>query len=170
MKKFLFSLILLFPISLILVSPVFAHCGETGAQCSDAIITEKLKDGSYVVHQDDVKVFSKLPLRFDTIRKSFFVQVAGGKEFEVKADPQKAKGMAYSTGMLTDFAYDGEDKIINLTERDGKIFYEVKGWKKGKILGLFPVSFDVMAEIDAEGKLSNFEKPWVLKILKYFLK
>lgn len=170
MKKFLFSLILLFLSSLILVSPVFAHCGKEDTQCSDAIITEKLKDGSYVVHQDDVKVFSKMPIRFDPQKKIFLVQVVSGKELEVKADPQKAKGVAYSTGMLTDFEYDGEDKKINLVERDGKMFYEVNGKKTGKVLGLFPVSFNVKAEIDAEGKLANFEKPSILKVLKYFIK
>jgi hypothetical protein len=117
-----------------------------------------------------VKVFSKTPIRFDSKRKTFFVQIEGGKELEVKADPQKAKAAAYTTGMLTDFEYDKEDKIINLIERGGKMFYEINGKKTGKVFGLFPVSFNVKAEVDGEGQLSSFEKPFVLKFLKYIIK
>lgn len=169
MKKFLF-LSTFFIFNFLVINFAYAHCGKEGTQCSDAIITEKLKDDTYIVHQDDVKVFVKFPIRYDPKRKTFFVQVEGGQELEVKADPQKAKGVAYSTGMLTDFEYDGEDKKMNLVEQSGKMFYEIKGWKKGKILGIFPASFAVKAEVGADGKLANFEKPGILKILKYFMK
>lgn len=169
MRKFLF-LTTFFIFNFLVISFAYAHCGKAGTQCSDAIITEKQSDGTYVVHQDDVKVFVKFPIRYDPKRKAFFVQVESGKELEVKADPQKAKGVAYSTGMLTDFEYDGEDKKMNLVEKDGKMFYEVKGKKTGKVLGLFPVSYDVKATVDAEGKLANFEKPGILKVLKYVMK
>lgn len=170
MKKLFFSFILLFICSLILVNPAFADCGKKDeTECDDAVRVEKIADNKYEVIAVDAKLFSGKPIRYDGRGKTFFVKV-GEKEQQLKISPKKAVEVAYISGMMNEFGQDGEYKKVKLVEKDGKLFYEVRGKKTGKILGIWGVSYDTKAQIDGEGRLISFEKPFILKFLKYIIK
>lgn len=130
---------------------------------------DKKANGKFEVVTDDAKGLSNFPIRYDAGKQTFVVTTPDGDK-ETKATPKKAIEIAYITGMLNEFEIVDGKKNIVLIEKDGKIFYEVHGKKTGKIFGIWPVSYDVKAVIDDQGKLSSFEKPFILKFLKYVMK
>ncbi len=159
MKKILF-LVSLFTFYFFAINSVLAD---------NAIRIEKIADNKYEVIVADAKLFSDRQIRYDGRGKTFFVKVGDGEQ-QLKVSPKKAVEVAYISGMMNEFEQEGEYKKVSLLEKDGKLFYEVRGKKTGKIFGIWDVSYDVRAEIDSEGNLAHFEKPWILKILKYVMK
>lgn len=171
MKKFLFLFISIFFI--FSVNNTFAKCNGNGATCSgetnSPIKIEKKEGEKFEVTTEDVKGFSNFPIRYDATKKTFVVTTPNGEK-EIKATPKKAIEIAYTTGMMNEFEIVDGLKNAVLIEKDGKVFYEVHGKKTGKIFGLWPVSYAVKATIDENGKLASFEKPFILKFLKYVMK
>jgi hypothetical protein len=171
MKKFLFVLSLF--VFLFSGSRVLANCKEKGVTCSgemkSAIKIEKKSQNKFELTTEDAKGFSNSPIRYDAGKQTFVVTTPNGEK-ETKATPKKAIEIAYITGMMNEFEVKDGLKNVVLIEKDGKVFYEVSGKKTGKIFGLWPVSYDVKAIVDNQGKLASFEKPWILKIVKYVLK
>lgn len=166
MKKILFlSVFFIF----YLLFPVFTGTSFNFVFADNAIRVEKIADNKYEVIVADAKLFSDRQIRYDGKGKSFFVKVGDGEQ-QLKVTPKKAVEVAYISGMMNEFEQDGEYKKVNLIEKDGKLMYEVRGKKAGKILGIWGVSYDTKAQVDGEGKLVNFEKPWILKITKYLIK
>lgn len=155
---------------------VFASCGngkENDATCPDkmgsGIKIEKKAENKFEITTDDARGFSNFPISYDSGRQTFVVTTPNGIK-ETKATPKKAIEVAWTTGMLNEFEIVDGKKNVVLIEKDGKIFYEVHGKKTGKVFGLWPVSYNVKATIDENGKLASFEKPFILKFLKYVLK
>ncbi len=169
MKKFL-SVFLVFVFLLVSARGVLANCGKDEAGCPDkSVKIEQKGTDRFEVTTEDAKGFSKFPISYDPAKQVFVVTTPVGIK-EVKASPKKAIEVAYTTGMLNEFEIVDGTKNVILLEKDGKVYYEVHGKKTGKVFGLWPVSFNVTATVDGNGKLVNFEKPWILKVLKYVMK
>ncbi len=181
MKKILF--LTTFFIFVSFLNPALANCGKDKANCKDeAIRIDKVGKNLYEVFQEDVKLFSPYDVDFDSTKKMLYALIdsetktpptSPGVEREqiyLKADLKRAIGIAHTTGMLNEFEYNNRYKKMTLIRKSGRLFYEIKGKKTGKILGIWPVSFNVKAEIGEDGRLASFEKPVILKILKYFIK
>ncbi len=80
--------------------------------------------------------------------------INGDLEVEVNVLPDKATDEAESAGISVPSA-------IELKVVDDEPVYEIAGKNDGRILGIFPVSFDVKATIDARtGETIDVEKPW----------
>lgn len=155
---------------------VFASCGngnDNEATCpgkmEKGITIDKKAEDKFEVTTEDARGFSNFPISYDSTKQTFVVSTPNGEK-EIKATPKKAIEIAWTTGMMNEFdIVDGKKNVV-LIEKDGKIFYEVHGKKTGKIFGLWPVSYNVTATVDENGKLASFEKPFILKFLKYVIK
>jgi hypothetical protein len=171
MKKFLFVLSLF--VFLFSTNSVHAKCKGNDSSCSaemkQEIQIEKKSESKFEVTTENAKGFSNFPIRYDSAKQTFVVTTPNGEK-ETKATPKKAIEIAWTTGMMNEFEIVDGMKNVVLIEKDGKVFYEVHGKKTGKIFGLWPVSYDVKAMIDENGKLASFEKPFILKFLKYVIK
>lgn len=158
MKKSLFFVFTIF--SLIIFSKITFAAG---------IRIDKLSDNKYSIITEDAKATTSLPVSFDSINNNIVIATKNGFR-DIKATPKKAIEVAYITGMLNEFQMDGKYKLVKFILSNKGYVYEVHGKKTGKIFGIWPVSYDVKAVIDDQGKLSSFEKPFILKFLKYVMK
>lgn len=125
-----------------------------------SVASLKIKSGENSIEFESHGVIAgtNFPLTFDKTTGQLFVNTPNGPRL-IRVLPDQASAIATTSGV--------QNKIedIQLLENNGVLNFEVHGKKTGNFLGLFPVSADVISNIDpATGQITSVTQPRWLQL------
>lgn len=138
--------------------------------------------GQMKIENQGVAALTKLPISLDSSTNQLIVTTAN-KKMVVTTLPAQAVANLISRGIIdsaenllevpSKSASDSAQTEIKapkteLVERNGAVVYRVVGQKSRKFLNLFPATFTLQAEVNAEtGALVNLQEPSILRFFGF---
>ena len=138
--------------------------------------------GQMKIENQGVAALTKLPISLDSSTNQLIVTTAN-KKMTVTTLPAQAVANLISRGIIdsaenllevtSKSASDSAQTEIKapkteLVERNGAVVYRVVGQKSRKFLNLFPATFTLQAEVNAEtGALVNLQEPPILRFFGF---
>jgi len=136
------------------IESLLLSLGVIGYGVDKVDVKNLIDEKSLRIIADEVEAKTKLPIKLE--KKKLFV---------LSKDKQKAKKLkklpSQATQEVKSRYKQFELKQTTLEIKDDKAMYIVEGYIDGRVLGIFPIQFDVTAEYNAEkGSLDKMNKPW----------